>query len=211
MDTRFRIFLIAAVGLIAVAVWTFPRWWPLLRPGDTIEEVFPGLALDLQDEFINLPREERESYFEMLDADPAMALAMVQARLNPRTLTTPEAMPENMDEMVILRSGTFGDIDAIHRGSGRATVYQLPDQGRQLVVEDFIVTNGPNLHLIFTRDPNPLTGVEVGQDYIDLGPLKATTGDQLYDLPAGLDLDRYQAVVVYCLAFGVVFSVAPLR
>jgi GNAT superfamily N-acetyltransferase len=46
--------------------------------------------------------------------------------------------------------------------------------------------------------------------FVELGKLKGTDGDQNYDIPAGLDLNRYRAVTIWCYRFAVNFATAPL-
>jgi Electron transfer DM13 len=46
---------------------------------------------------------------------------------------------------------------------------------------------------------------------VELGPMKANQGDQNYDFPDSADLSRYDAVVIYCVRFHVVFGVAKLE
>ena len=47
-------------------------------------------------------------------------------------------------------------------------------------------------------------------DFVDLGDLKGNIGDQNYELPADLDLDRYDFVDIWCVRFGVSFGSASL-
>jgi hypothetical protein len=46
---------------------------------------------------------------------------------------------------------------------------------------------------------------------VELRPLEANQGDQNYDLPDSAALTRYDAVVVYCERFHVVFGSAKLE
>ena len=46
--------------------------------------------------------------------------------------------------------------------------------------------------------------------FVELGKLKGNEGDQNYDIPAGLDLEKYRAVTIWCRRFGVNFATAPL-
>lgn len=46
---------------------------------------------------------------------------------------------------------------------------------------------------------------------IELGKLKGNLGDQNYDVPAAVDLDKYRAVTIWCQRFGVNFGTAPLQ
>ncbi|MCC6614584.1 MAG: DM13 domain-containing protein [Anaerolineae bacterium] len=119
-------------------------------------------------------------------------------------------MPDMPTEPTVLGAGSFVEIDAIHRGEGQATVYRLED-GRQLLrLEDFRVTNGPDLHVILSRAEAPRTHEEVG-DYVDLGSLKGNVGEQNYDIPPDVDLTEYHSIVIYCVPFHVVFSTATLE
>jgi hypothetical protein len=46
--------------------------------------------------------------------------------------------------------------------------------------------------------------------FVELGPLKGNIGDQNYELPASVDLERYRAVTIWCKRFSVNFATAPL-
>jgi hypothetical protein len=41
--------------------------------------------------------------------------------------------------------------------------------------------------------------------------MKANQGDQNYDLPDSVDLGKYDAVVIYCERFHVIFGLAKLE
>jgi hypothetical protein len=120
-------------------------------------------------------------------------------------------------------SGTSADLQPLYTGlmagrahptSGRASIYQTLGGKRDLRLTDFTTSNGPDVHvlLVTSTDENlrqefvkgELSGVELGQ-------LKANQGDQNYDLPDSADLSRYDAVVIYCVRFHVVFGVAKLE
>ena len=105
--------------------------------------------------------------------------------------------------------GQFEDFDDFHRGSGTATIYELDDGSQILRLEDFEVTNGPDLHVLLVPHDNP-GGSDDLEGYLDLGQLKGNIGDQNYDIPAGMDLSEYGSVVIYCKPFHVIFSVATL-
>jgi Electron transfer DM13 len=45
---------------------------------------------------------------------------------------------------------------------------------------------------------------------VDLGSIKGNKGDQNYDVPADVDLNKYRAVTIWCARFGVNFGTAPL-
>jgi Electron transfer DM13 len=48
-------------------------------------------------------------------------------------------------------------------------------------------------------------------DSVELGLLKGNQGDQNYDLPASVDLQKYDAAVIYCERFHAVFGAARLE
>ncbi len=48
------------------------------------------------------------------------------------------------------------------------------------------------------------------KQFCGLGALKGNIGDQNYELPANVNLDKYQSVTIWCRRFGVNFGTAPL-
>jgi len=114
--------------------------------------------------------------------------------------------PQAIQPVVVLQ-GQFKDADSFHKGSGTGTIYQLPDGSHLLRLEDFTVTNGPDLHVLLASSPSPTGRADLG-DYVDLGSLKGNIGNQNYEIPAGTDLSQFKSVVIYCKPFHVVFSTA---
>jgi hypothetical protein len=95
--------------------------------------------------------------------------------------------------------------------SGRATIYESPDGKRYLRLTDFTTSNGPDVHVVLVRADDPALDQAVVKGYLDdveLGKLKVTQGDQSYDLPPSVDLQKYDAVVVYDERSHTVFAVA---
>lgn len=100
--------------------------------------------------------------------------------------------------------GQFTDADSFHKGEGSAKLYQLLDGTYLLRLEQFRVTNGPDLHVFLAEGPDPKTS-----KYTDLGKLKGNIGDQNYTVPP--EAAAYRTVVIYCVPFTTVFSTAVLR
>jgi hypothetical protein len=113
------------------------------------------------------------------------------------------ARPRN----VLLSRGSFESV--AHPARGTASAIRLARGGRVLTLTSFEVDNGPDLRVYLVAGP-ARTESEVS-DFEDLGALKGNKGDQQYELPEGLDLDRYATVVIWCRAFSVNFARAPLR
>jgi hypothetical protein len=109
------------------------------------------------------------------------------------------------DAMTKELSGTFaGAGDGFHNAEGTARVIYLEDGSAVLRFEDFKVTNGPDLYVYLSTDKGT-------SDYVSLGRLKANIGNQNYQLPEGIDLTKYDNVIVWCQAFSVYFGGAELR
>jgi hypothetical protein len=47
--------------------------------------------------------------------------------------------------------------------------------------------------------------------FVDLGLLRAFKGSQRYAIPAGVDLSKYQSVIIWCEQFSVLISPADLK
>ena len=101
-----------------------------------------------------------------------------------------------------------------HQTSGRATIYKTPDGKQYLRLTDFTTSNGPDVHVVLARGDDKGLDHELVKgelDIVELGLLKGNQGDQNYDLPASIDLTRYNAVTIYCERFHAVFGVARLE
>lgn len=118
-------------------------------------------------------------------------------------------MPSGAPEVVA--AGKFTDADAIHKGSGTATVYRLPNAEHVIRFEDFRTTNGPALVVYLARHPSPASADDViDGGFLDLGKLKGNVGNQNYPVPAGTDVSKFGSVVIWCELFDVLFSPASL-
>lgn len=175
--------LAVVLGLVIVLVGGYVLYW-LTSPlfvNEVVDEGFPS--------------EVMEATMDAAASAPATVME--------------EPMPDQASEAALLLNGEFRDADSFHMGSGLATIYELAS-GRVLRFENFDVTNGPDLRVLLSTNPNPTSRDDIG-DYVDLGSLKGNQGNQNYDIPADLDLSQYQSVVIYCMPFHVVFSVASLN
>ena len=120
-----------------------------------------------------------------------------------------EPMGKEMAVAVALKKGEFKGVG--HTGEGTATIYLLPDGTHVLRLESFKTNNGPDLRVVLTPHADPAHRTEVKQEgYIELAKLKGNIGNQNYPLPAGSDPADFNAVVIYCNPFNVIFAVAPL-
>jgi hypothetical protein len=110
---------------------------------------------------------------------------------------------------VALVSGRFNSV--AHETRGVATIYRLADGQRVLRLSDFATSNGPDVRVYLVAAENATDNEMVKKaGFVELGKLKGTDGDQNYDVPANLDLDKYRAVTIWCRRFSVNFGTAPL-
>lgn len=118
-----------------------------------------------------------------------------------------DEMPE-VAEIVVLGSGEF--VARSHPGSGVAQVLNDGTAQRFLRFEDFETDNGPDLNVYLSAAPPDADASQFDDDFVDLGDLKGNIGSQNYEIPEDVDLERYSTVVVWCVRFGVAFTVADL-
>lgn len=98
--------------------------------------------------------------------------------------------------------------DPIHYGSGGVSVYS----DTVFLHEDFEVGPGPKYHVYLVPKASIRSSSDLsGAMYVDLGQLRAFKGSQNYAIPAGLNLDDYPSVVIWCEQFSVLISPADLR
>ncbi len=120
-----------------------------------------------------------------------------------------QAMSSAAAPQKLLAAGEFHKVS--HDAQGYAMVHQLADGQRVLRFTEFETSNGPELHVyaVAAADASDSDAVKKA-GFVDLGALKGNKGDQNYELPADLDLSKYQSVSVWCKRFGVNFATAPL-
>ncbi len=210
MGIRFRLILLTLVGLIAVAVWTFPAWRIYLRQRGE-NDTFPGLAFELQDEFLALPKAQREKLLDEYERSPSMALEMALVAIEDDQPAPDDDIADQLEGARILVSGDFQELDALHWGAGKVTIYELPDARRILRFEDFVSARCRDVRVYLAQDPQPLSALQLEQGSLDLGRLKGNIGNQYYFLPADHDLSVYQSAAVFCQQFSTMITVARLR
>ena len=123
-----------------------------------------------------------------------------------------EAMPTSATTAseTILASGSFHSV--AHDGSGNASIYRLSDGTRILRFTNFKTSNGPDVHvyLVAAKDASDSETVKQA-GFVEVGALKGNIGDQNYELPSDLDLNKYRAVTIWCKRFSVNFATASLN
>ncbi len=118
--------------------------------------------------------------------------------------TMMEEEEEMMKTIPMSYAGRFVGVgDGIHDAQGDAYTIPLEDTSNVLRLENFKSTNGPDLYVYLSTDEN-------ASDFVNLGTLKANSGNQNYEIPDDTDLSKYNKVLIWCKAFGVLFGSAEL-
>lgn len=134
---------------------------------------------------------------------PATTTTTAAAGSTAATTSAPPAGP------VALASGPFRSLD--HTTTGSATLVRLPDGKRAVQFEALDTSDGPDLHVYLSDKPASSPEEAFGSGFTNLGKLKANRGNQVYEVPAGVDLAGVRSVVIWCQRFSEGFGVAPLE
>lgn len=134
-----------------------------------------------------------------------LSLVVVVATSCSKQNATPTAPVNEMVDTAtsnLKYSGVFmnGNEGAV---KGTANIY-LNDGKYQLQLKDFSVTNGPDLHVYLSKETQPI-------NFIDLGKLKSTNGNQVYDIPGTPDFSEYKFALVHCQQYDVLFGKSQLQ
>ena len=101
-------------------------------------------------------------------------------------------------------TGSFKGADFIHNAEGIAKVVTYDDWSQVLQFgNNFKSTPGPDLYVYLATDTK-------ATEFVDLGILQSSSGAQEYTIPVGTDLNKYDKILIWCKAFGVLFGSAEL-
>lgn len=117
---------------------------------------------------------------------------------------TPEVILNEMtDTTAVLKysglfaSGPYGTV------SGEAKIYKTGTK-YALKLMNFSGSNGPDLRVYLSKEMNPVT-------FIDLGALKATGGNQVYEIAGAVDFTQYKYALIHCRQYNHLFGWALLQ
>ncbi len=127
-----------------------------------------------------------------------MASCKKEGALAPTTV-----LNEMIDTNAVLKysgdfmSGPFGTVN------GKAEIYKK-GISHEIKLVNFTTNNGPALHVYISKEAMPV-------NYIDLGNLKSTTGNQVYSVTGMPDFKDYKYISIHCVAFNHLFGFALLK
>jgi hypothetical protein len=122
-----------------------------------------------------------------------------------------EPPPTALGRLTPLYTGSFRS--GARDTSGRATVYQQSNGSRVLTLSNFSTSNEPVLNVILldgssiANSQNFTPGSTNGRD---IGEIKGSQPEQSYALPADVDIDRFNTVVIYSAGLHAVLGTAKL-
>jgi hypothetical protein len=123
----------------------------------------------------------------------------------PLTVGPPAVVSTDHDEPApLVLPGMLRRVDTVHYGSGTVTL-TASTAARVLRFENVDIAGAPNMFVYLSDRTDGQPG-----KFTDLGPLKATNGSFNYTVPADLDLSMVRSVVVWCRAFTVTVTWAPI-
>ncbi len=117
------------------------------------------------------------------------------------TATLNETVSQDTSVSVITRgtfaNGPYGNV------SGNAVVY-LQSGKYILALENIMISNGPDLHVYLSKEATPA-------EFIDLGKLTSTAGNQLYLITGNIDFTVYKYALIHCQQYNHLFGTATLK
>ena len=147
---------------------------------------------------------------------PFVATTTEQAEPSPSAPSTVPVTPAATSAApavpVQLAAGTL--ISHEHATSGTVRIIQQPDGLRVLTLENLDTSNGPDVH-VWLSAAHVVEGTggwytAGSADHYDLGLIKGNQGNQVYEVPADVDLSLYKSVDLWCVQFSVSFGAAEL-
>jgi len=175
--------ILSVVGVIVMGVGYFllsPLWRNV-----TLDEALPQAQV-VKDNMETMDSATKEQFMKEVEA------------IKGKVMIKADSMPVNASttsKQVLL-------VARAHDVKGRASLIQSGDQ-YFVRFEDLKTINGPDLRIYLSA------GLDV-DDAIDLGAIRATEGNVNYIIPTGTDVAKYHNVLIWCRAFGVLFSYADL-
>ena len=151
--------------------------------------------------------------FTVLEKDEASPLVVKDAMnsMDAKTKAEFEKQVEAMKDKVTVMNDAMPSAKIIAQGEFKPRAHDV--QGKSFLIEkdgkkfvrfeDFETINGPDLRIYLASDLS-------NDDFVEISKIKATKGNVNYEVPKGVDTSKYNKVLVWCKAFGVLFSYAVL-
>ena len=119
------------------------------------------------------------------------------------TPTMPVDIPVDTSMAVSRFSGTFGN-GPYGAVTGAARIFLQNNGQYVLALENFMSSNGPDLHVYISKEVQPV-------NYFDLGRLQSVSGNQLYPLSGNINFSEYKYALIHCQRYNHLFGSAELK
>ena len=103
----------------------------------------------------------------------------------------------SQSKLGMFMNGPFG------RVTGSEKIYSMNNM-HTLALENVYISNGPDLHVYISKEIFPV-------NYIDLGRLKSTMGNQVYEIPGNPDFTQFKYALIHCQQYNHLFGSAELK
>ncbi|GAA3980107.1 DM13 domain-containing protein [Mucilaginibacter dorajii] len=94
-------------------------------------------------------------------------------------------------------NGPYGNV------KGTARIY-VTEGKYSLALTDFAASNGPDLKVYLSKETDP-------QNFVNLGSLRSVNGNQVYDIPASVNVADYKYALIFCQQFKHLFGYSELK
>lgn len=130
--------------------------------------------------------------------------AIIAISCNKEATTNSTALNEMVDASATLVVNTVPGIFVTYgeNVSGVAKLF-VKDAKYTLALENFTTNNGPDLHVYLSKEIQPI-------NFIDLGKLKSTMGNQVYLISGTPDFKQYKYALIHCQQYNHLFGSAEL-
>lgn len=185
---------VGVIIVVATAFWLISPLWNNIE----LNEELPQANTDSTQMDSSVKPEVMDN-MDSMSADQKMKFVAETEKMKVEVMQKSEPMPAN-------ESGELGRATLVpraHEVSGEAVFVSVANK-RFLRFENLDTINGPDLKVYLSSDLSD-------SDIVDLGPIRATKGNVNYEIPAGTDLNKYKNVMIWCKAFGILFSYATIE
>ena len=173
--------IFSIIGIIVIGIGYFllsPLWQSV-----KLDEALPQARV-IKDNIETMDTATKEQFMKEVEA--------MKDKVMVKTDSMPSSTPSVLKEAMLVARA--------HDVKGKVILVQIG--GEKIIrFENLKTINGPDLRIYLSTGLNK-------DDIVDLGAIRATEGNVNYAIPAGTDTTKYHNVLIWCRAFGVLFSYA---
>ncbi|WP_100182366.1 DM13 domain-containing protein [Candidatus Nitrosotenuis aquarius] len=165
--------------------------------GMALSDIRPDLTYE---KFIGLDEDEKSFLIQTMPSS-TRNLILEEARERPSFAAESKDIMTEISGSSELRMIKLTPVSGVkgYDAGGQAAVY-VSGKTTFLRLQDFGIASGIDQKLYLTKDGTIETGIEIG-------PLRASQGDQNYDI-SGIDHDTYNTLVIYSKPFDLYYGYA---